>query len=112
MTTVNRSAGTTATAAANTTTTPQFDVQGFMQNGAEVQAAKQLLGGENSSYFKNFSKNLDAAVAKLGANASEADVKKAASNEMFKQHIFKSTTDRMASKIMQKIKDMNSDGWA
>ncbi|MFL5347205.1 MAG: hypothetical protein ACJ8AT_20675 [Hyalangium sp.] len=110
MTTINRTAGT-APAQAPAATDTKFDVQNFMQNGDEIKSAKALLG-ENSGYYKNFTKNLQGAIDKLGPNPKEADVKKAATNEMFKQNIMKFTTDRMSSQIMQKIKDMSSDGWA
>jgi hypothetical protein len=114
------SAPATATAAASTET-PAFDVADYLKNGDEVKSAKYLLGitsksnpdapPKETAYTKAFDKNLKAAIDKLGPNPSEAQVKTEANKELFKQRILKSAMDSISNKIMDRIKEANSDSF-
>jgi hypothetical protein len=112
------SAPTTTTAAAST---EAFDVADYLKNGDEVMSAKYLLGitsksnpdapPKETAYTKAFDKNLKAAIDKLGPNPTAAQVKTEANKELFKQRILKSAMDSISNKIMDRIKDANSDSF-
>jgi hypothetical protein len=124
MSTVGRSTGPTAPAATNTTaaaSTEAFDVADYLKNGDEVMSAKYLLGitskshpndpPKETAYTKAFDKNLKAAIDKLGPNPTAAQVKTEANKELFKQRILKSAMDSISNKIMDRIKEANSDSF-
>ncbi|WP_224369375.1 hypothetical protein [Hyalangium versicolor] len=104
-------------------TTESFDVQDFVKNSPDIQNLRYMVAGTsaekagadqklaNSSFAKSFDAGLKKAIDKLGPNATEEQVMKAANNEAYKQEMFKSIVNKACDRVLSRVKDMYSDTW-
>jgi len=97
------------------------ELKAYITDGPEALSAKYFLANitentpnpeqqiKDSAWVKSFEKGVDERIAKLGANPTKEDVKKAVNAEMFEQRIGKFAVDRASSRIMGRIKELMAD---
>ncbi|HLK99315.1 MAG TPA: hypothetical protein VK539_01980 [Myxococcaceae bacterium] len=121
--TTTPTAQTSSTPADTTRFANPAELQEYLKSGPEAMSARYMLAGvtnedtqaqsdskiAGSSWVKTFEKGVEERLAKLGANPTKEDVKKAVNAEYFEQYIGKGVVDRASSRIMARVKELMSD---
>lgn len=98
---------TATTRTAETTSSSTFNPTDYLTKKlADTQGFVDSLG---KSYADSFTTKVKDAVAKLGPNATAAQIDKAVSSELSNQLVAKSVVDMASRQIMDRVKEMSGD---